>query len=118
MLIILDGYDKAVADQCQQLDEILSSNGSNMKLNYDLIITTKPSKIISRKAKITFVDIVRQESSFISTFGKMAINRLIQLNPKDVSGFVYICLVSIVLLTFLVKDESSNDRRCGSTAES
>ena len=58
VLVILDGYDEAVDGQCRQLSEVLSSYGSKTKLDFDLIVTRRPSIAIDRKENVTYLDIV------------------------------------------------------------
>ena len=58
ILIILDGYDEAVDGQCRQLNDILSSYGNEKKLDFDLIVTRRPTAVINRKKNVTFLDII------------------------------------------------------------
>ncbi len=57
-LIILDGYDAAVDDQCEQLFQALNSRGIIEKLNLYLIVTRRPTIEINGRANATFVNIV------------------------------------------------------------
>ncbi len=58
ILVILDGYDEAIDGQCRELNDILSSYGNEKKLNFDLIVTRRPTAVINRKKNVTFLDII------------------------------------------------------------
>jgi hypothetical protein len=58
ILVILDGYDEAVDGQCRELNHTLSSYGNKKKLDFDLIVTRRPSIEIDRKENVAFLDII------------------------------------------------------------
>ncbi len=62
VLVILDGYDEAIDRQCLQLDRLFKANISAGALGFDLIVTTRPTVVINRTDKISFLEIVGFET--------------------------------------------------------
>jgi len=111
ILVILDGYDEAVDGQCQELKQVLGEHGNQKILDFDLVVTRRPTITINRKEKITFLKIIgfdtnekqreyiekhfgeNKEQQIESIIKKISINRSYQQMAETPLLLTFICLV-------------------------